>query len=147
MASSEKPLVWHQEPVEHPYAPTATGSQSRQKPGTEAKTKASNIMNAAQQVICRGRKPAIDVKKGFSVSTDQARRLIALGVSDSMSTRPSTARESSLPAGTITQSAPFNIAPFGNPQSSNGVAGSGVSAIAGVSHALTSLEREYANEY
>ncbi|KAK0512646.1 hypothetical protein JMJ35_004663 [Cladonia borealis] len=56
---------------------------------------------------------------------------MALGVSDSTSTRPSTARESSLPAGTIIQSAPFTIAPFGNPQSSNGVAGNSGSSIAG----------------
>ena len=103
-------------------------------------------MNATQQVV-RRKKPAIDVKKGFSVSTDQARRLIALGVSDSTSTRPSTARESSLPVGTVLQSTPFTIAPHDNPQSSNGVAGSGGSAIAEVSHALTYLERKCANEH
>ena len=132
MASSGKPLVWHQEPVEHPYAPTATGNQGIQRTETGANPKASKTTNATQQVI-RRKKPAIDVKKGFSISADQARRLIALGVSDSTSTRPSTARESSLPAGTVLQSTPFTI---GHPQSSNGIAGSGASAIAGVSHAL-----------
>ena len=45
------------------------------------------------------------------------------------------------------QSPPFTIAPFDNPQSSNGVAGNSGSAIAGVSHALTYLERKYANEH
>ena len=134
MASSGKPLEWHQEPVEHPDAPTATGSQGIQKTGIGANPKASKTMNATQQVV-RRRKPAIDVKKGFSISTDQARRLIALGVSDSMSTRPSTARESSLPAGTVPQSTPFTNVPLGNSQFSNGVAGSGAPAIAGVSHA------------
>lgn len=103
-------------------------------------------MNATQQVIRRGKKPAIDVKKGFSVSTDQARRLIALGVSDSTTTRPSTARGSSLPASTITRPVPSTSAIFGNPQSSSGVAVSGGSAIAGVSHALTYLGGKYANE-
>ena len=104
-------------------------------------------MKATQQVIRRGKKPAIDVKKGFSVSTDQARRLIAVGVSDSTSMRPGTVRGSSLPAGTLVRPALSSNATSSNPQTFNGVAGSGGSAIAGVSHALTYLERKYANEH
>ena len=104
-------------------------------------------MNATQQASRRGKKPATDVKNGFSVSTDQARRLIALGVGDSTSTRPGTVRGSSLPAGTLIRPAPSSSATLLNPKSSNGVAGSGGSAIAGVSHALTDLERKYADEY
>ena len=104
-------------------------------------------MNATQQAIRRGKKPAIDIKKGFSVSTDQARRLIALGVSDSTSMRPGTVRGSSLPAGTLIRPDFSSSATFSNPQSSKGVTGSGGSAVAGVSHALNDLERKYANEH
>ena len=98
-------------------------------------------------MIRRGRIPAIDAKKGFSVSTDQARRLIALGVGDSTSMRPDTARGSSLPAATLNRPPPSSSATFRNPNSSKGVGGSGGSAIAGVSHVLTSLEWKYANEH
>ena len=115
--------------------------------GTEAKPKASDIMNATQQAIRRGKKPATNVKNGFHVSTDQARHLIALGVSDSMRMRLGIVRGSSLPAGTSVRPAPSSSATISNPKSSNGVAGSGSSATAGVSHALTYLERNYAKKH
>ena len=84
---------------------------------------------------------------GFSVSADQARRLIALGVGDSTSKRPGVVRGGSVPAATSNRPASSSSAAFGNPQSSNGVAGSGGSAIVGVSHALTYLDWNHANEH
>ncbi len=114
---------------------------------SESKLKSSEIINATQQAVRRGKKPAIEYKNGFAVSTDQARRLIALGVNDSTSMRPGPVRGSTLPAGTSMKPAPSSGAILNNTQSSNGVAGSGSSANAGVSHALTYLERKYANEH
>lgn len=143
---SEKPLICRQELVEHPYAPTRTASQGRQKTGSVAKSKTTELINATQQAIRNGKKPTIDAKNGFSVSADQARRLIAMGVSDARSTRPSPVRGGSLPAATFNRPTSSSSVIFGNPQSSNGVAGSGGSAIAGVSHALTYCEH-YANKH
>ena len=115
--------------------------------GSESRSRSSEIINATQQAIRRGKKPTIDVKSGFAVSTDQARRLIALGVNDSTSMRPGTVCGSTLPAGASMQPAPSSGAILNNAHSSNGVAGSGGSANAGVSHVLTYLERKYANKH
>lgn len=133
--------------MEHPYAPTTTASQGRQKTGSGPKSKNTELINGAQHEIRRGKKPAINAKNGFSVSADQARRLIALGVNDSRGMGPGPVRAGSLPAGTLTRPASSSSATFSNPQSFNGVAGSGGSTIVGVSHALTYLERNCANEH
>ena len=139
--SSEQPLIWRQEHVEHPYAPTGTASQGRPKTGSGAKAKTTELINGTQQAIRSGRKPTINAKDGFSVSADQARRLIALGVSDARSTRPGPIRGGSLPATTFNRPTTSSSATFSNPQSSNGVAGSGGSTIVRVSHALTYLKK------
>lgn len=98
------------------------------------KLKTTELINATQQAIRRGKKPTVDSKNGFSVSADQARRLIALGVTDSTNMRPGTVRGNSLPAGTVIRSVPSSNRAFTTDQSTNGVAGSGGSAIARVSH-------------
>ena len=143
---SEEPLTWRQEFVEQPYAPTRTASQGGQKTGSGGRSKPTGLINASQQAIRNSKKPAINAKNGFSVSADQAQRLIAMGVSDARSTRPGPVREASLPAATFNPPGTSSSATFSYPQYSNGVAGSNGSAIAGVSHALTYLERNQANK-
>ena len=144
---SEKPLTWRQEFVEHPYAPTRNASQGGQKTGSGAKSKTTGLINATQQAIRNGKKPAINAKNGFSVSADQARRLIAMGVSDARSTSPGPVREGSLPAATFNRPASSSRATFSNLQSLTSVASSSGSAIAGVSHALPYLEQDHTDKH